>query len=239
MKSHIYPEFFYEAIYSSEKHRFLAVPLEDSRRMQLHQKGLREKMLCSECEAKFAEWEDYSSKLLRGQQSLDFEQRRDRTIVHGVQYAPFKLFHMSLIWRAGVATSPDFSGVSLGPHANWLKRLLVDDNPGEEGDYPCMFVVVPDPLGISWQAMMLPLAFRVGRHRAYYSLAGGLLWIFLVCRTAASYQHRDCFLSRQGDLTLLKGNMSLAHKMIINMKQHVKKARSRPDSHRLKDWGYD
>lgn len=237
--SHIYPEFFFTTIYSAKQHRFLSVPLEDFEGLRLHQKGLREKLLCGECEGKLSRWETYSSRLLRGELAATTHEARDRHIVSGIDYAMFKLFHMSLIWRAGITTLSDFKAVFLGPHVDRLKSFLFAGDPGEEGDYPCMFAVLPDPLDVFGRAMMLPLGIRIDEHRSYFSVAAGLLWVFLVSGHAGSYQHRDCFLSKNGELTILKGTMSLANRMIGSMKQQVARARSRPDSHKLKDWGYE
>lgn len=44
--------------------------------------------------------------------------KREGKLVHltGLEYSPFKLFALSVLWRAGVSSLKDFEQVSLGPH---------------------------------------------------------------------------------------------------------------------------
>jgi len=58
-KSHIIPEFMYECsgLYDG-KHRILMVKkTEDAPEFQQIQKGVRERLLCEDCEGKIARWE--------------------------------------------------------------------------------------------------------------------------------------------------------------------------------------
>ena len=51
--SHVVPEFFYKPMYD-EKHRFFTVSSDPERRDRMHQKGVRESLLCDDCEGRFA-----------------------------------------------------------------------------------------------------------------------------------------------------------------------------------------
>lgn len=54
--SHIVPEFMYRQMYDV-KHRFFAMTAMSSERVRLHQKGLREELLCDQCEQRFCRYE--------------------------------------------------------------------------------------------------------------------------------------------------------------------------------------
>jgi hypothetical protein len=37
-------------------------------------------------------------------------------VIRGLDYSTFKLFHLSVLWRASVSSGPDFASVRLGVH---------------------------------------------------------------------------------------------------------------------------
>jgi len=58
----------------------------------------------------------------------------------GIDYKLFKLFQLSLLWRAGVSDRPIFKEVALGRHQEILRRMLLDDDPGESHKYGCIML---------------------------------------------------------------------------------------------------
>lgn len=137
--SHVIPEFVYTALgVYDEKHRFCAFSTDPNVRVDTHQKGLREKLLCDTCEGRLNVWETYAKKVLFGGVALDVEgDEQLGAIAHGVDYEKFKLFAMSLLWRASVSTLETFENVTLGPHEDKLRRLLLVGDAGERWRYGC------------------------------------------------------------------------------------------------------
>ncbi|MBI5190511.1 MAG: hypothetical protein HZA22_07535 [Nitrospirae bacterium] len=102
------------------------------------QKGLREYLLCSVCEGKLSAYEKYAyenvlKKLLEYTFSME-----EYLYFEDVDYRRFKLFLLSVLWRAGITSIPTFQSVSLGPHEGKLRDMILKENPGEEGEYPCL-----------------------------------------------------------------------------------------------------
>jgi hypothetical protein len=52
------------------------------------------------------------------------------TEINGLDYAMFKLFHLSVLWRAGVSTREEFRNVKLGSHEDVIRQMLLRDDPG-------------------------------------------------------------------------------------------------------------
>jgi len=52
---------------------------------------------------------------MSGRRGHCFRQQDNKIIIEGIDYAPFKLFLMSVLWRASVSTLEFFKLVSLGP----------------------------------------------------------------------------------------------------------------------------
>ena len=64
--------------------------------------------------------------------------------VQGINYPPFKLFHMSILFRASVSKLPTFSLVKRGPHEQELKEMLKSKTPGPPDKYPIFACAVMD-----------------------------------------------------------------------------------------------
>jgi hypothetical protein len=60
------------------------------------------------------------------------------SIVTGGQYSPFKLFLMTQLWRAGVASDAFWKNVRLGPHEERLREMLLRAYPGQTYEYACV-----------------------------------------------------------------------------------------------------
>lgn len=71
-ESHIIPEFMYQALYD-DIHRFHVLSKEPQERNKLFQKGLREALLCDDCEQYMGRYERYMSLFLGGELDLEYE----------------------------------------------------------------------------------------------------------------------------------------------------------------------
>ncbi len=109
LRSHVLPEFLYKdtGVYDP-KHRFVNVPkLGSNEKPKMEQQGLRERLLCMACEGRLSKFEDYAKRVVADMQASPVPMHTsaptpaDATVISGVDYKKFKLFLMSLVWRAG------------------------------------------------------------------------------------------------------------------------------------------
>ncbi len=49
-----------------------------------------------------------------------------------------KLFHLSILFWAGVSSRPCYREVSLGPHQETLRQLILNRDPGSPHQYPVL-----------------------------------------------------------------------------------------------------
>ena len=180
--SHILPEFVYRPSYDSN-HTAVLLDIERQKRGKT-QKGFTERLLCAGCESLFSGWETYfakvwfhSTKRLRPA-SLS----ADLVTIRGLDYVRFKLFHLSLIWRAGVSTRNEFKNVKLGAQEAKLRIRLLAQEPGGPDDYPFFGLALRDPTTGGFQDKILkaPDATRINGHRVYTLVFGGVLWHYWV-----------------------------------------------------------
>src|SRR5262245_58719306 len=97
--SHITPEYTYKPMYD-EKHRMIAFKADEPEGYHFEQKGLRSYILCDECEG-FVN-DNFEKPFLAAWQNTRLQGFNPNipNAYTTVDYATFKLFHLSVLWRA-------------------------------------------------------------------------------------------------------------------------------------------
>ena len=175
--SHVFSEFLYEHAYD-EKHRYMSVSTHPRQKPKLVQVGLREYLLCLDCEKHINSYEKYSANLLRGvdtYRSLD----NQRIVIPNYDYHLFKLFGLSLIWRAHISSHHFFSAVNLGPHADRIRQMILSNDPGQPREY-CFSLLKIDGALTATRMLQAPVKVRFQNHNAYQLMALGFEWVFII-----------------------------------------------------------
>ncbi len=179
-KSHIIPEFLYKSLYD-EKHRLSLLSVATDQENSLReQKGWREQLLCTACEQKLSVWERYACLLLEGGTPVTYRTEESSVHLSGLDYVPFKLFQLSILWRAGISSLQFFENVRLGIHAERLRKLLVSGDPGPPNRYGCLMFGLKLEDSTFTQLITQPGRVKVDGSVAYRFIFGGFLWIFVV-----------------------------------------------------------
>ena len=137
--SHIISEAFYSGLYDS-KHRALPIQLEN-KKLDIIQKGIREELLCSDCEVKISRWEDTLKRDL-----VDFGKLESNFLeitkvnkgfikVEGIRYNEFKLGVLSILWRMSLSSHEYFKSYNLGPYEEKIRLLLLHEDAQREDQY--------------------------------------------------------------------------------------------------------
>ncbi len=138
-KSHIIPKSFF--LHSEPKNEApVMLTNESGQHPKLRPVGeYDDRILCKECEKKFADWDNYS-KLLLLDEAESFEVIKEGSKIisfskEEFNYEKLKLFCLSVLWRAGVSKRGLFRRVKLGPHETALKEMILARDPGEKEKY--------------------------------------------------------------------------------------------------------
>lgn len=130
-----------------------------------------------------------------------------------IDYRALKLFQMSLLWRASVARGESFLNVDLGPrHESILRRLLANDDPGAETDYPCVMYDLQSEKVQFENYMEQPTLARDcdGQgQRTYRMILGGYAFLYSVSTHPASQMFRAFCAKPSGKMLLLVYNGEL------------------------------
>lgn len=209
--SHIIPEFCYKPLYDP-KHRMAKLNIE-SRNKKLLQKGIREKLLCADCEQHLnKEYETPFCNFWFKKSTLPKKLPYEPFIISGIDHQKFKLFHLSLLFRAGVSTLKEFEEVSLGPHEEKLRLMLLSNQLETSSFYNIGAVHIGNNDKNKNHLMIIsPCKTRFFEYTSYMFTFGGCAWNYIL---SSHSQERtlDIMLNKDGTLPLI----SIDWRIIVN-----------------------
>jgi hypothetical protein len=220
-QSHVIPNFMYQDLLDEYK-RMHAIRIKESqiKRLGSRQTGEFDKhILCHSCDNEtLGKLDTYASLILYDGYPKIFQYcvRPDGmkyTYFAEIDYARFKLFLLSLLWRASISVRPLFREVRLGPHEERIRQMLLNGEPGEQLKYPCVMVTHPHLKDIVTQ----PSRSRVNGGHVYKFLIGGIIYIFFISKHAIPPDLMDVPISPKGEIKIIYSSPRLARKALGNM----------------------
>lgn len=199
--SHILPEFLYLSLYD-EKHRAMRVTSDSEEKDEFIQKGIRDYLLCSECETQLSRYERYAAPIIKSIPTISADPSGNFFVISPVDYSPFKLFQMSLLWRSSIAQTPEFSDVSLGENDEIMRKMLYEENPGQSDDYGCMMIAIQNTKYLE-RIIWSPVRDVVDGYVCYRFQTGGIFWYFFPFNGSYPPSIKELFLSQIGVLRIV------------------------------------
>lgn len=188
-----------------DKHRFMQLSRVQEEPTKIHQKGLREYLLCENCESKFSKYERYMSQSYYYKKNITYSEDDKVFIAENVDYKLMKLFQLSILWRASVSDLEIFDNVNLGPHEEKIRIMLLNETPGNDYEYGCIqFAIIEDDSKLSQGLIMHPIHFREKSTSHYRFTFGGLIWVFIVSSHTKLFHSKNLFLLESGRLIIHK-----------------------------------
>lgn len=203
--SHIIPEFCYKPMYDS-KHRASELTIKPFKNKFI-QKGYRENLLCEDCEGVINKYETYFAKTWYQQKKLPDKLENSHLILNGLDYVNFKLFHLSVLWRASISTRDDFKNVNIiQRHQERLRKMILNNDPGSETRFSFFAIALTDNDNkVVHEAIMEPVNSKYAGHRIYVFIFAGCCWYYFVSNHSMAEHLNYCF-SKSGNLFLVREN---------------------------------
>jgi len=177
-KSHIVPEYLYRNLYNDNRH-MMGITGKGSKGWAKVQKGLRELLFCDDCEQLFNEkyekpfltdWLDNNplSKKLTPEQSYPIKMP---------SYERFRLFHLSVLFRASVSSDPTYNEVNLGKHEEIIRKMLLNNDSGNNWQYLIIgYAIIHDKTHEIVNLIARPERRSFDGVNCYSMLYGGVEW---------------------------------------------------------------
>lgn len=200
-KSHIFTEFLYGNLYDPKVPGFRIYSSVKGTPSKKQPQGFYERLLCAKCEGHMNEkFENSAKKVVQKIQNQPAVRDDQALLIYDTDYTSFKLFAISLIWRAAVAQHNAFKKVLLGDHAERMRQMLLSCEPGDPHLYPCILFKLP----IDAPPTFSPpesLRKKICGYRAYRSIIGGLTWVFVLSVDGDGFPpNQSLFIGRENAL---------------------------------------
>lgn len=201
--SHVIPELCFKPVYD-EKHRAMQYTVDAGEHGYI-QKGFRERLFCDECEQRFNKLETYFANdwLERGKLPTHIVDEDDVVQIDGLDYAKFKLFHHSILFRASVSSLPQFKYVNLGNNEDVFRQMLLTNDPRGEHDFPFMALILfhfPDNR-VASDIILEPEASKPNGSFVYSFTFAGCHWMYYASKCNSQSLMKYVF-SQSGQLYL-------------------------------------
>jgi hypothetical protein len=205
--SHIVSKFFFKPM-KEESGKFFFLEAGARKREFKLQDGPKQPMLCYDCEQKIGRWENYWRHVIfsrPGEGNFGFRIEKGKVGIHitGLDYPKFKLCQMSILWRAHESDLDCFREVNLGHHAERIREMILNEDPGTRTQYGCFLAGVLEKEGkMLTSGIVLPERIRVDGHICYRALIGGLFWFWVVSSHSDRLRHAEHLIGPEGELEI-------------------------------------
>jgi hypothetical protein len=179
------------------------------------------------CEQRFSRWENYAKKTFVDGKGIKAIQFKGGVRLDGIDYAKFKLFLLSMLWRMGVSSLEHLNEVQLGEyHEATLRAALLNENPLDPARYACFLMGLSIKGNIYTDWIFQPTLVKVRGQHCYRILINGILFCFFVSKQAVPNCFVPIILSRQNQLFVFQDDVlnvpflsGALHKFAKAMKQ--------------------
>jgi hypothetical protein len=215
-RSHIVPEFMYQHLYDNDPKRFytLKIDLEemDKSTSRIEQKGIREYLLCDECEGKMGKYEDYAAETIYAKRlgnetyitesSASPDHQYFVYYYAGFDYKSFKMFMMSILWRLLISKSfhtPEVPADTLEK----LRAALFAENPLAYDDFGCLVQVILYEEGMIAGKFILQPYVTGENQNIINVLIDGFMYSFYLDSKPLSDERKAVFVKPDGTMEII------------------------------------
>lgn len=214
-RSHILPKNLIKSI-RGEKGHVLDVTGTGRYGINPRQDGLKEELLCRDCETFCNDKYEKPFQTAWRQLALPNPWIPGRLVTAKVDYAVFKLFHLLNLFRSSVSELRELARVRLGPHQEILRQMLLAGDAGNAQRYAVAGLVLYDQHTRSLlQTIGYPERYTVQARTHYRMIYLSTEWIVLIS-AGGGEQVRQLALREDGTL-VLKGHPYQGHPVLHEM----------------------
>ena len=204
-QSHIIPDFMFQGLYD-ETHQLFMVDFKNPLDARKIQTGEFEKnILCIKCDnVRIGKLETYASSVIYGGKEIEYEFAEPQkglkiAITKNIDYSKFKLFLLSILWRASLSKRKFFQNVDIGIYQEILRRMIIENNPGNEIKFPCGMITYLNDDSIPSDLIIPPK----GNSKIAYFLIGGMFYIYELSKNDTPSFIKDLSIKENGELKIL------------------------------------
>ena len=163
----------------------------ESGKQERRPKGEYDKyILCKNCETYLSKFESYAKGTLYGEgnpkkhlpiiKTYKSKDGFEYANCKNVDYIKFKVFLISILWRASISKREFFKEVNLGPHEEIMREMIVNGNAKKVDDYPILLLNIKAGKESRSKIIGQPVKLRQGTRTLYIFMIEGTLFLYNV-----------------------------------------------------------
>jgi hypothetical protein len=152
-------------------------------------------ILCNECDNEvIGSLESYAAKNFYDNKNIEITVDENEHIINlmfkDIDYKKFKLFLVSILWRASISKHKIFSEVNLGiKYEEVARKMIFEGNPGRQDDFPTCILGLISHQNLVLKTIIAPRKIKDDGNTAYMFFINGLFYWFNI----SSYNMEDIF----------------------------------------------
>lgn len=173
-----------------DKHKLAFVSLDNIQKHKFISTGIYERdVLCQKCDNEIlGKLESYASrafyrKYFANDDLLKSFNERDQVnlfksiTIESIEYTRFKLFLLSILWRAHISKHPFFKDIDLGKYADKIRMMILTNEPGGEEELQTMIAIAKSDK-IPLQSVIMPRYLRFDGNSSYIFFINNIFYHF-------------------------------------------------------------
>lgn len=189
IKAHIVPDFMYKGMFNDEHYLIQINTNFDSKSKKIHTGYFDKDILCSECDNEiisryetYAKFVMYSDNTNIKKQARLLEDGLKDILISNIDYTKFKLFLLTILWRAHLSKQEPYKKVNLGKkHEEQLRLMIMNNDPKEIDDYSTTIMYLKqNTLPVKMVGDFIKV--RYNSHTAYMVVINEFLYMFNISK---------------------------------------------------------
>ena len=123
---------------------------------------------------------------------------------YDIDYQQFKLFLLSVLWRVGISSLPIFHRIDLKDHNDRLRNMILNNDPGNSEEYPCVIFTYINNNSIPHQLIGEPGFILNDHEHICFLLIGGNLFLYFLSHKAIPTWVLGNTINEQNELRIIQ-----------------------------------
>ena len=215
--SHIIPNFMYNHIYDKNHKLIFTDPQAFAKGTAIVKRpssgAWESNILCRDCDGRIIQnYENYGKQVLFSKEnvpkinlscknyvSIDGQ---EYDIYYDLDYKKFKLFLLTILWRASISSLPYFNEINLGFHDEIIRKMILNDDPKRDENYPIFMFSWLNDAKAKTNFISQPSIGHLNESKWYVFPINGIVYNFYLNVADLNKDLRDFILSESGEMTL-------------------------------------
>ncbi|MDP2210019.1 MAG: hypothetical protein Q8K98_14780 [Bacteroidota bacterium] len=217
-RSHIIPDFMYASLFDKDHKLNKFAPadyIEGDKHISRPSSGEYESnLLCSQCDNEIiGRYETYARKALYSKvdETSDLPECENFITNGGLKftkcknlhYKEFKLFLLSILWRASISNRDFFKEVNLGPYEDTIRQMILSGDPKQEETFPILMMTWLNDKSFATDLVGQPGINRKENGIRYIFPIAGVTYIYHISPVSLKKDLKEFILSSKNEATLL------------------------------------